>query len=96
MFRIKVGFLSDKSPFGFVSEPVLSGSLSTGAPTGYAEQPQSASTGNLRVVGANRADVQQPLEMQGAGASQHRPASISISEDDGTRTRNHRIDSPVL
>jgi len=38
----------------------------------------------------------QTLEMQGAGASQHRPASNCISEDDGTRTRNHRIDSPVL
>src|SRR5262245_54438940 len=37
--------------------------------------------------------VSQPLEMQGAGACLHRPASRCISEDDGTRTRNHRIDS---
>ena len=41
-------------------------------------------------------DSTQPLEKKGAGADLHRPASVCISEDDGTRTRNHRIDSPVL
>jgi len=36
------------------------------------------------------------LEKQGAGTFRHRPALIRVSEDDGTRTRNLRIDSPVL
>src|SRR5262249_35565675 len=67
-----------------------------GVPTGYAERHQSASSCNFRVVGGNRDGLPQPLEMTGAGASQHRPASDCTSEDDGTRTRNHRIDSPVL
>jgi len=35
----------------------------------------------------------QPLEIKGAGAFLHRPASNHINEDDGSRTRNHRIDS---
>ena len=37
--------------------------------------PQSASSGILRAVGLNRGASLKPLEMQGAGASQHRPAS---------------------
>ncbi len=41
-------------------------------------------------------DSPQPVEMKGAGACLHRPASVCMSEGDGTRTRNHRIDSPVL
>jgi excisionase family DNA binding protein len=60
------------------------------------ESLTSALSGNLRVVGGSRGDLTQPLEMTGAGASQHRPASLCTSEGDGTRTRNHRIDSPVL
>jgi integrase len=67
-----------------------------GVPTGYAEPHQSASSGNLRIVGAGATGSAQPLEMQGAGASQHRPAAISMSEDDGTRTRNHRIDRRIV
>ena len=67
-----------------------------GAVTGRASTHQSASTRILRAVGGMESSSLKSLEMQGAGASQHRPASICISEDDGTRTRNHRIDSPVL
>ena len=66
------------------------------AVTGGIRGHQSASSGNLRVVGGSRGELSQPLEMTGAGASQHRPASICISEADRARTRNHRIDSPVL
>jgi len=57
---------------------------------------QSASSDEIPGVRANRGEVRQTLEMQGAGASQHRPASVGTSEDDGTRTRNHRRDKPVL
>ncbi len=66
-----------------------------GVVTGGAEGHQSASSGNLRIVGGVWGELTQPLEMTGAGASQHRPASVCISEDDGTRTRNHRIDSVI-
>ena len=49
-----------------------------GAVAGGIREHQSASSCNLRVVGVIPDDVPQPLEMTGAGASQHRPASISI------------------
>lgn len=49
------------------------------AVTGGIRGHQSASAGNLRVVGGNRGEVSQPLETTGAGASQHRPASICTS-----------------
>lgn len=65
-----------------------------GAVSGRAASHQSASSDTLSGVRVNRGRVQQTLEMQGAGASQHRPASIGTSEDDGTRTRNHRRDKP--
>ena len=67
-----------------------------GVVTGGISGHQSASARILRAVGGMESGSPKTLEMQGAGASQHRPASICISEDDGTRTRNHRIDSPVL
>jgi len=67
-----------------------------GAVTGGADMHFSASIGTLRLFGAEGPESTQPLETTRAGASQHRPASICTSEDDGTRTRNHRIDSPVL
>jgi hypothetical protein len=67
-----------------------------GVVTGDISSHQTASSFTLRVVGEDPTDSTQPLEMTGAGASLHRPASTSTSEDDGTRTRNHRIDSPVL
>ncbi len=67
-----------------------------GAVTGGIRGHQSASSGNLRIVGGLRGELAQPLEMTGAGASQHRPASNGTNEDDGTRTRNHRRDKPVL
>jgi hypothetical protein len=38
----------------------------------------------------------QPLETQQPGTFPHQVASVCVSEGDGTRTRNHRIDSPVL
>ncbi len=66
------------------------------AVTGGTWVQQSAPSGNLRVVGAEKDGVAKPLETQGAGTIRHRPASVYTSEDDGTRTRNHRIDSPVL
>jgi excisionase family DNA binding protein len=66
-----------------------------GVPTGYAGRHQSASSGNLRIIAGSPDGLRQPLEMTGAGTSRHRPASIDISEDDGTRTRNHRIDSVI-
>ncbi len=67
-----------------------------GVVTGGISGHQSASARILRAVGGMESGSSQTLQMQAAGASQHRPASICISEDDGTRTRNHRIDSPVL
>ena len=50
-----------------------------GVVTGGAEGHQSASSGTIRVVGGKSDDVSQPLEMQGAGTSQHRPASPGIA-----------------
>ena len=44
------------------------------------------------IVGGGSGRSPQPVEMQQAGASRHRPASTCTSEGDGTRTRNHRID----
>jgi hypothetical protein len=38
----------------------------------------------------------QVLKTQQPGDYLRQVASLGISEDDGTRTRNHRIDSPVL
>ncbi len=67
-----------------------------GVVTGGAGRHQSALKYTLGVIGGDEAESTQPLEKKGAGASQHRPAPIGISEGDGTRTRNHRIDSPVL
>jgi site-specific recombinase XerC len=67
-------------------------SIRLGVVTGDIERHHSApkyTTGRFR---ADAGDSPQTLEMQGAGTSQHRPASNCISEDDGTRTRNHRID----
>ena len=49
----------------------------------------------LSVFGGGSDDPHESLEIIGAGASQHRPASISINEGDGGRTRNLRSDSPL-
>ncbi len=49
-----------------------------GAVTGGTRGHQSAPSGNLRVVGGGRGESTQPLEMTGAGASQHRPASSGV------------------
>ncbi len=67
-----------------------------GAPTGGIGGHLSAPKYTFGIFGGMLDGPQKCLEMQGAGASQHRPASTCTSEGDGTRTRNHRIDSPVL
>jgi integrase len=46
-----------------------------GVPTGYAERHQSASSGNLRLVSDGGRENRESLEMGGAGAGLHRPAS---------------------
>ncbi len=66
------------------------------AVTGGIRGHQSASSGNLRVVGGDRGEVSQPLEKTGAGASQHRPASSGMSTPVGTRTRNIPLRRRVL
>jgi hypothetical protein len=67
-----------------------------GAVTGGAGPHFAASIGTLKLFAAEGSLSPQALETTRAGASQHRPASICTSEDDGTRTRNLRIDSPML
>ena len=67
-----------------------------GVVTGGAGRHRTASKGTFDPDRTPTGVPPQPPETQGAGASQHRPASFGISEDDGTRTRNIRIDSPVL
>jgi integrase len=67
-----------------------------GVVTGCAEGHQSAPNRTFGIIRAEQAEVSQILEKMRAGASQHRPASVCTSEDDGTRTRNHRIDSSVV
>ena len=67
-----------------------------GVVTGGAGRHRSAPMYTSGAFGGPKANSAQPHETQGAGALQHRPASFGISEDDGTRTRNIRIDSPVL
>ena len=65
-------------------------------PTGHAEPHPSALKYTFGIVGGTFDGSKKCLEMQGAGTSRHRPASTCTSEGDGTRTRNLRIDSPVL
>jgi len=67
--------------------------VAPGVVTGGAEGHQSASSCNLRVVGAISGDASQPLEMQGAGASQHRPASLRTSGPCRARTDDPLIKS---
>ena len=66
-----------------------------GAVTGGIRGHQSASSGNLRVVGVIPDDAPQPLEMTGAGASQHRPASLRTSGPCRVRTDDPLIKSYV-
>ena len=65
------------------------------AVTGGTGPHQTALMYTFSIVGGTSGYAPEPLETTGAGASQHRPASNGISEDDGTRTRNHRIDSLI-
>jgi integrase len=64
-------------------------------PSRRTDRHQTAPIYTLSVFGPGANESPQPLEMQGAGVSQHRPAPICTSEGDGTRTRNHRIDSVI-
>ena len=63
-----------------------------GVPTGYAERHQLASLCNLRVVGVSGVKNTQPLEMTGAGADLHRPASLVVEGD--RRDLNPRLPDP--
>jgi len=56
----------------------------------------SASSGTHAKVTSTKCHISQSLEKRPDGADSHHPAAYRINEDDGTRTRNHRIDSPVL
>ena len=57
------------------------------------DRPRLAVLGQTNPSEMGRAQKLEPLENQGLGRDSQ---VISASEDDGTRTRNHRIDSPVL
>ncbi len=65
-------------------------------PAGYSRRHRSAPSGNLRVVGGDDGGATNALEMQGAGADLHRPASDRMSEPGGDRTHDQRIKSPLL
>ena len=56
----------------------------------------SASSGTLRIMGSTSVDASKSLEKRPIGTVLHQSAAINMSEDDGTRTRNHRIDSPLV
>ena len=67
-----------------------------GVVTGRAGRQQSASIGNDEPIGASAGANRNRLEMEGAGAVPHRPASNRISEPGGDRTHDQRIKSPLL
>ena len=67
-----------------------------GVPTCRAGLHQSASSDEIPGVRANRGEVQQTLEMQGAGAFQHRLASVSTSAPSRARTEDPLIKSQLL
>jgi integrase len=67
-----------------------------GVGTGGIRLHQTAPEYTEGTIGRELSEASEVLEKQGAGTFRHRPASFCSSEDDGTRTRNHRIDSPVL
>jgi integrase len=81
---------------GTKADNLMNSGVPPGVPNGYAEQHRTAPMRTFGILGGKSGQSTQTLEIQAAGASLHRPASIHISEGDGTRTRNHRIDSPVL
>ncbi len=64
-----------------------------GVVTGGAARHQSAPSGKLRVVGGVEGDVPETLEMEGAGTSRHRPASIRFSAPSRARTEDPLIKS---
>src|SRR4029453_7584845 len=67
-----------------------------GVVTGGAEPHQSAPKHTLGIVGRTSEQAPKSLEMQRAGAYQHRPASDRIRVSDGVRTRDILIHSQVL
>jgi hypothetical protein len=64
-----------------------------GAVTGGAGRHQTAPSGNLWAVGGVEGDAPETLEMEGAGASRHRPASIRFSAPSRARTEDPLIKS---
>jgi len=66
-----------------------------GVPTGYAEPHQSALKYTFGIFGGTSDPSPQTHEMQGAGASQHRPASNSTNAPGGNRTHDHKIKRQV-
>jgi hypothetical protein len=62
-------------------------------PGRYSRRHQSASSGNLRVVGGDAGDEPETLEMEGAGADLHRPASPCFSAPSRARTEDPLIKS---
>jgi hypothetical protein len=67
-----------------------------GVVTGRAPSHQRASINTSKAVGANSGDVPQTLEMVGAGASLHRPASPRNSAPSRARTEDPLIKSQLL
>ena len=65
-------------------------------PTGCGEWQDGAADDDSRMVKPASSGLSQVLEVIQPDAGQRQVASGDRSEDDGTRTRNHRIDSPVL
>ena len=66
-----------------------------GVPTGYIRPHRNAPMCTLGVFDGGSGEVNEHLEMTGAGAQKHRPASIFTNEGGGGRTRNLRSDSPA-
>ena len=65
-----------------------------GVPTGYVGPHQSASSGNLRIVGKESVESPQVFETQ-ARTNSHQVAAIGESEGGGNRTHDQRIKSPA-
>ena len=64
--------------------------------TGGADRQRSAPKSTFRLVGGSAGELTQTQRNRPVSTNRHQPAAVCTSEDDGTRTRNHRIDSPVL
>ena len=67
-----------------------------GVVTGDIDRHRTALKYTLGIFDGTSGNTTESLEMKQTGAVLHRSAVSCISEGDGTRTRNLRIDSPVL